>query len=289
MNDDDYVLPRDASESIRLTAQHYITTQRQGYLLHPTVMAHIESTQNPQIADVATGTGTVAFELANTIPNAQVTGLDISSAQYPPRRTWLDNCQFSLYDVLQPVPETLKEKFDVVHMRFLLTGALRVDKAIIIERLWSLLKPGGYLQWIELQWPSIMGTSSFIPHGVVPSESLKLFKAHPTALLIDKVIGFSSNIGWFEDFVSTFQQAGGWQNVLQDNIPVNKGLLAAETMVGEASTSKGLRFILEKGLVKDAELIEKMKTMPAHLDELRAEGYLWTYNLSVGVARKTGS
>lgn len=55
--DKKYALPRDNADSIRLTAQHYVLVERQGWLLHPQIESALKDVPNPQIADVACGTG----------------------------------------------------------------------------------------------------------------------------------------------------------------------------------------------------------------------------------------
>lgn len=62
--DKEYKLPRDGRESIRLTAQHYMVVNRQGWILHPDVESAIKDIPNPKIIDLATGTGIWASDIA---------------------------------------------------------------------------------------------------------------------------------------------------------------------------------------------------------------------------------
>lgn len=57
---DDYVLTRDAAASARLNLSHYVWHSSFGYNLHPRIQQEIQGKENLQVADIGTGTGSVA-------------------------------------------------------------------------------------------------------------------------------------------------------------------------------------------------------------------------------------
>ena len=121
MPDDTYTgLTRDAAESRRLNLQHTLYIRAAGFHLHPRIAAHLPP--DPHIAEVATGTGIWLRELAAQSPAAwNFTGLDLSPDQFPSSLTEAEKgrVEFQVLDVLQEVPEEMRGRVDVVHVRLL--------------------------------------------------------------------------------------------------------------------------------------------------------------------------
>ncbi|KAJ9645395.1 hypothetical protein H2204_000974 [Knufia peltigerae] len=150
---DQYFLGRDFDASVRLYGQHFLTTKRTKWLLHPKVQRLAERS-GVKIADVATGNGIWASELAEQHPNANIVGLDISDRQYPPAWTCPENISFDLYNCLEPPPDKFVGTFDIIHIRFLAGGLRGIDNfAKVVQNVGSMLKPGGYLQWQDAMAP----------------------------------------------------------------------------------------------------------------------------------------
>ena len=143
---DDYILKRDYTATIRLNTQHYIWNQQLGYNLHPEIP---RPKNGSKIADVATGTGVWLLEAARDYPNAQCDGFDISLAQCPPQPWLPPNVHFYPWDIFIPPSENLSGIYDVVHIR-LLTLVIQQDPVPVIKNVAKLLKPGGYIQWDEM-------------------------------------------------------------------------------------------------------------------------------------------
>ncbi|KAF2160474.1 hypothetical protein M409DRAFT_29095 [Zasmidium cellare ATCC 36951] len=141
-----YALPRNPNESERLDAQHRLYIKSLGYILHPRIAASL-STANPQIADVATGTGAWMIDLAREMPHVKLVGFDMSDAQFP--SSVPSNCELQLLNILQPVPEELQGRFDVVHIRLLIVGLTGEDWNTVARHAMQLLRPGGFFQWCE--------------------------------------------------------------------------------------------------------------------------------------------
>nr|OQO31725.1 hypothetical protein B0A51_01073 [Rachicladosporium sp. CCFEE 5018] len=119
---DAYKLPRDASESQRLDAQHTALQANIGFLLHPRIVETLPATDEVEIADIGTGTGTWLLELAAESKDKRFkfTGLDISAAQFPADPP--NGMSFATHNMLSPVPSHLQARFDIIHVRFLVLG-----------------------------------------------------------------------------------------------------------------------------------------------------------------------
>lgn len=143
---DPYSLPRDETESFRLDRQHRVYKENTGYLLHPRIAANLP--HDAHIAEVGTGTGIWLRDVAAKAPAWwQLTGFDISADQFP--STNGDRCKYEELDILQPIPDRYKARFDVVHLRLLICGLTGEDWPTTAKNVLALLKPGGWIQWLE--------------------------------------------------------------------------------------------------------------------------------------------
>ena len=80
---------------------------------------------------------------------ARIDGFDVSAAQYP-HREWLPtNIHLHVQDIFAPFPSDHVGQYDVVHMRFFVTLLDPSNVQGLLENLMTLLKPGGYLQWVD--------------------------------------------------------------------------------------------------------------------------------------------
>lgn len=97
-----------------------------------------------EVLDIGTGTGCWAVEIADMFPQARVTGIDISLIQ----PTWVPpNLVFQIFDCERAW--NFEQRFDFIHIRYL-SGAIRNWPALI-RQCWEYLKPGGWLEWTELE------------------------------------------------------------------------------------------------------------------------------------------
>ena len=79
-------------------------------------------------------------ELASELPTTAVLdGFDISAGQYPPLNWYPKNVTLSTLDIFQPVPEELKGKYDVVHLRFFMCVANDDDVQVVVNHLAEML------------------------------------------------------------------------------------------------------------------------------------------------------
>ncbi|EFX02850.1 umta methyltransferase family protein [Grosmannia clavigera kw1407] len=115
-----YILNRDRAHAAasRLNLQFYLWKDALGFNIHPVVAAELR-------------------------PDARI-------AEAPPT-AWLPaGTSLRRWNVLEDVPDDLVGTFDYVHTRLLVLVVENKDPRPILRNLLRLLKPGGYLQWDEL-------------------------------------------------------------------------------------------------------------------------------------------
>lgn len=118
-----------------------------GYNIHPDIP--VQDSKDFKIADVGTGTGIWLIDLNRQLPLSCLDGFDVSPDQYPPKEWLPANISLKTLDIHKPIPEELKGKYDVVHVRLFITVVKNDDPLPILKNLMDMLKPGGYLQWSE--------------------------------------------------------------------------------------------------------------------------------------------
>ncbi|KAI1826391.1 hypothetical protein F4861DRAFT_537237 [Xylaria intraflava] len=143
-----YTLLRDSRASTRLTAQHGLWKELLGFLLHPDVPT---SGENLKIADVCTGNGVWLLDLARRIRTpCEFHGFDISMDQVGPKPWQPANVHMHNLDVFKDPPLEFQGIFDIVHIRLIGIVVTNNDPRPVLASLTKLLKPGGYLQWDEV-------------------------------------------------------------------------------------------------------------------------------------------
>lgn len=97
------------------------------------------------------GTGTAIFlkTIQLQYSDAVLEGFDISSELFPPQETLSSNISLGVLDMKQPFPPEMHGKYDLVHVRMLVTAMLPDEWDPTVRNLATLLKPGGFLQWEE--------------------------------------------------------------------------------------------------------------------------------------------
>ncbi|KAF2726554.1 hypothetical protein EJ04DRAFT_530178 [Polyplosphaeria fusca] len=139
--------PRIEEIPERQDEQHIITTETLGFLIHPNIAT---TSPTAKIADIGAGSGSWLLDVAKSLPSTcQLTGFDITPSAFPPPETWPSNLSFKLHDMFLPFPASEVGAYDVVAVRFTSSVAAREEWARSIANLMTLLKPGGWLQWID--------------------------------------------------------------------------------------------------------------------------------------------
>ncbi|KAI1809058.1 hypothetical protein GGS20DRAFT_399389 [Poronia punctata] len=147
-----YVLGRARRHAAagRLNLQHYLWKAAFGHTnIRPAIAANLPAA--PVVADVATGTCLWLLDTARELgPDAQFDGLDYNLEQAPHPSTLPPNMRTRYWDVHEPPPEDLVGRYDYVHLRLVVLVVRDEDPRPIARNLFKLLKPGGYIQWDEI-------------------------------------------------------------------------------------------------------------------------------------------
>lgn len=150
-------------EVFRLDFQHaFLDDMMDNQLLPQHIAKELEANPSPQICEIATGTGVWLKELAKTLPEkAELVGLDYDTTKFPTPKKLPSNVKLSYANAFEPFPEELRGRFDVVHLRLFVFAVKKGQGLPLVENLMTLLRPGGWLVWIDLN-PVIMNSEP--PH-----------------------------------------------------------------------------------------------------------------------------
>lgn len=144
-------------EEDRLEFQHRVVfTPCTGGLLPANIRSHLEA-QGPSaaVADVGTGIGIWLKDLAQELhPSAQLDGFDFDTTKFPDEAQLPANVKLHFQNVLEPVPNAYRGRYDVVHVRLLMFALKREQWVEAARNLLEMLKPGGWLLWDELSFTS---------------------------------------------------------------------------------------------------------------------------------------
>ncbi|KAL4968124.1 class I SAM-dependent methyltransferase [Aspergillus stella-maris] len=153
-----YLFEADEEERARLNNQHRVLV----HIIDKKILhAPIDASAITNVVDVGTGTGIWLDALAAHLdpPAASKSdqriqrhydGLDMTAAHFPSPRVHPDNFAYDVWNILHPVPEDRKGKYDLVHVRLLAAAFARGQVATAVDNLVQLLRPGGWIQWEEL-------------------------------------------------------------------------------------------------------------------------------------------
>ncbi|ETS77329.1 hypothetical protein PFICI_11203 [Pestalotiopsis fici W106-1] len=120
-----------------LNLMHTYWVKDFGYLIHPRIPT---DGANLRVAD------TVLF-----------VGLDISFEAAPPPEALPSSIRFQKWDIHDPVPEEFIGAFDLINIRFMIFVVYKDEVSSVVDKLIKMLKPGGYLQWVEPDNQTVRG------------------------------------------------------------------------------------------------------------------------------------
>ena len=86
------------------------------------------------------------------LPSVHLDGFDNSVDQFPSKEWLPENISLDRLDILKPIPEELKGKYDLVHVRLFLAVVQDDDPTPILRNLMDMLS----------QWTSILLTQHFM-------------------------------------------------------------------------------------------------------------------------------
>ncbi|KAL4981726.1 hypothetical protein BDW68DRAFT_171972 [Aspergillus falconensis] len=149
-----YPLARDEAESRRLNEQHKLLVD----FVEGPIDRSVPLEKITAVADVATGTGIWLFDARKLLVDRvgesprYFHGFDISSAQFPPAS---EGIEFTVQDIFKPFPVEHHNRYDLINVRLLVTAFPESEFGKVVQNLLTILKPGGYLQWVEIDFSAV--------------------------------------------------------------------------------------------------------------------------------------
>jgi SAM-dependent methyltransferase len=211
-----------------------------------------------KVADIATGTGIWLMDLAKTLPSTcHFTGYDISAAQFPPQSSWPPNVSFDTHSMLLPFPEPELGTYDIVAIRYVSFAITAAEWKTTIKNLITLLKPGGYLQWID-------------------SDNLRIYQSQPGTSLAAIREVFASVAAYGESRDLRFGMITRTAEIFREEglVDVSEDVFAGDR-------------IAEDREVKTKNALESMRSILSHIATV--PGSEWTkekYDRLLGEARR---
>ena len=141
-----YILARNHLAACRLNLQHYLWKEALGFTIDP----RIPVSENATIVDIACGTGLWLLDASRLLPNAKLHGFDLDLTQAPHSSCLPSTITLEKWDIFEEIQPDWEGQFDFVHIRLLVLVLSGEIKKPFMGRLLRLLKPGGYVQWDEL-------------------------------------------------------------------------------------------------------------------------------------------
>jgi SAM-dependent methyltransferase len=141
-----YILGRKYMAACRLNLQHYLWKEALGFTIEPS----IPIPKKAAIADIACGTGLWLCDAARLHLDAKLVGFDLDPSQAP-HPDWLPpNVILSQWNIFEDINPLWEGQFDFIHVRLLVFVLSGEKMQPFVDRLLKLLKPGGYIQWDDL-------------------------------------------------------------------------------------------------------------------------------------------
>jgi len=142
------------------------------------------------------------ISVSQSLPQSvQIDGFDISEAQFLPTEWLPANVSLTTLNILESIPEHLVGRYDVVHIRYFGLLIRNGNHRGVLNNLTSLLKPGGSLQWVEVD---------IARQRVVSARQDIVTKASRS--LCEDSLNFLSSSGlsydWLHELPSSFKDVG---------------------------------------------------------------------------------
>ncbi|KAF3034161.1 hypothetical protein E8E12_004986 [Didymella heteroderae] len=149
LNDDNVIFAANESEVERLDKQHKVVYTAMPQL----VLAPIElSKGGRRVLDQATGSGIWIRDVRQAASSASNTwvGTDIEDSYFP--KTPPSDTSYFHQSMTKPWPTDWQATFDLVHSRMALPGIGLHPLEDVVKNLVALVKPGGWIQLVEMNW-----------------------------------------------------------------------------------------------------------------------------------------
>ncbi|KAI8981494.1 S-adenosyl-L-methionine-dependent methyltransferase [Pilobolus umbonatus] len=147
VQDSAYWLPNDGAELDRLTGQHYAVKNLFEGNINSLIVNSLEmKSKHSNVLDIGCGPGSWIKDVCNDYPLCQFTGVDMTDVF--PTDFSATNVKFELGNVLKGL-KYADNTFDYVNIRLLIIALKKNEWEIVIKEVYRLLKPGGFVQWVE--------------------------------------------------------------------------------------------------------------------------------------------
>ncbi|KAF2656937.1 S-adenosyl-L-methionine-dependent methyltransferase [Lophiostoma macrostomum CBS 122681] len=143
--DDTYNGPRSNNEYNRLRVQHEMVKHAMnGELIWAPV--NFDST-GFEVLDSATGDGYWLVDAAGTMsPTSKLLGADLAPEHFIEKDSLPKNVELVTHNILEQWPPAFRNRFDLVHQRFVLMALNESQAQTAIRNLFKCVKPGGWIQ-----------------------------------------------------------------------------------------------------------------------------------------------
>ncbi|RCH94171.1 hypothetical protein CU097_013822 [Rhizopus azygosporus] len=139
-----YWLPKDEEEQFRLMAQHSVIKDLFGGNILSSVTKNLDFNKELTVLDVGCGSGVWLMDTICEYPKCKYYGCDMVDVI----NRKLANFTFNIGNVLQRLPYP-DNTFDFVHMRLFVFGLREAEWPKAIKEVLRIVKPGGFIQFIE--------------------------------------------------------------------------------------------------------------------------------------------
>lgn len=148
---------RNFRASARLHLQHFLHLNTvEGHLLDHRIESSIAAAQNLKIADLGCANGIWLIDLHTKLfdrgISVQLDGYDITPVHFPAPAYLPQSITLKKLDVFsRPLPEEMIGVYDIVHVRGFVSMIANSNVTPLLSTALALLKPGGWLQWVDVR------------------------------------------------------------------------------------------------------------------------------------------
>jgi SAM-dependent methyltransferase len=181
--------------SARLHLQHFLVQNTLGYLLDQQIEKSITNSTHLRIADLGCGNGVWLTELSSELSrrgiSAQLDGYDINPVNFPHSTRLPQSVSLKGLDILRgALPNELLGTYDIVHVQGFTSLIVNSNVMPLLSTVLALLRPGGFLQWVEVPTDDVVVESPSPATSKIACEKILHFLkgvSHSQGLLGDWV------------------------------------------------------------------------------------------------------
>lgn len=210
---------------------------------------------------------------------------------FPPDKELPGNVKLHVQDVKTPFPDHFIGSFDAVHIRLLVCALHTHEDWVDVARsAFTLLKPGGYIQWCESAFTDILP-------GGLRREGVQASARQPAAdRHIVETVGFMGDIlrrGW-STLPEIFRNDLGCSQVLRDVFSTDRAMHDPDLARRTSSYIAILPFSnMYSAMCAAGRITDSKEEQEKHLADIREDfvtdmeqGFYIRWNIHVAVGRK---